>query len=176
MNMAKTKKKFEWRRWQSIDAEVTCNKKDKVEIYLSWAIAPKKNSRQNFGKVSLPSQNYIEWHKRIMNKLWDVEWKFKNPSCEINITSIVWDRVKSDCDNQVSSIMDTLVDLWVIKDDNRFIVKEIRVKNVGYAKNCWLTRIEITPYILCEYDLLDEHKGTNLLNYKHYLSGFCPDY
>lgn len=174
--MAKTKKKFEWRRWQSIDAEVTCNKKDKIEIYLSWAIAPKKNSRQNFGKVSLPSQNYIEWHKRIMNKLWDVKWKFKANSCEINITSIVWDRVKSDCDNQVSSIMDTLVDLWVIEDDNRFIVKEIRVRNVGYAKNCRLTRIEITPYILDEYNLLDEHKGDNLLNYKHYLSGFCPDY
>lgn len=166
------KKTFDsWRRC-SINAKVEYNLPERVVIYLSWAIAPKKNSRQNFGRVSLPSKNYIEWHKRVVDKLKDVEWRFKNIPCVVNITSVVWDKVKSDCDNQVASIMDTLVDLWVIEDDNRFIVKEIQVRNMWYIKNCWLTRIEITPYTLNDYDLLDDHKGKNLLDYKIYLDWY----
>lgn len=165
----KKKKTFDsWRR-ESINAEVEYNEKNRVVIYLSWAIAPKKNSRQNFGRVSLPSQNYIEWHKRIMSKLWDVKWRYGWEPSVVNITSIVWDRTKSDCDNQVASIMDTLVDLWVIEDDNRFVVKEIKVRNIWYAKNCWLTRVEITPYVSDDYDILDDHKWDNLLDYKFYL-------
>lgn len=149
------------------------NLPERVVIYLTWPIAPKKNSRQNFWKISLPSQNYIEWHRRIINILKDKKRKYSWAPCVINITSIVWDRVKSDCDNQVASILDTIVDLSIIEDDNRFIVKEINIKNVWYAKNCRLHRIEITPYKLDDYNILDEHKGKNLLSYKHYLDGYA---
>lgn len=173
--MAKTKKKFEWWRWQSIDAEVEYNLPERVVIYLAWAIAPKKNSRQNFGHVSLPSANYLEWHKRVIDKLKDIEWHFKNIPCAINISTIVWDKVKSDCDNQVASIMDTIVDLGIIEDDNRFIVKDIHVRNIGYAKNCRMTRIEITPYTIGDCEILDDHKGKDLLEYKHYLNGYFID-
>ena len=87
------KKTFDsWRRC-SINAKVEYNLPERVVIYLSWAIAPKKNSRQNFGRVSLPSKNYIEWHKRVVDKLKDVEWRFKNIPCVVNITSVVWDKV-----------------------------------------------------------------------------------
>lgn len=168
--MKEKKEKFNTWRWECIDAEVEYDLPNKVIIYISWAIVPKKNSRQNFGRVSLPSKNYIERHKRIINKLWWREWKFISQPCKVSITTIVWDKTKSDCDNQVASIMDTLTDLWVIEDDNRFIVKEINVKNLWYIKNCWLTRIEITPYEWLDYNLLDEHKGENLLNYKPYFN------
>lgn len=167
-----SKQKFEWWRWDCIDVEVEYNLPKQVTLYLSWPIAPKKNSRQNFWHISLPSKNYIEWHKRIMDKL---EWKVRRYNwwpCVINITSIVWDKVKSDCDNQVSSILDTIVNLGIIEDDNRFIVKEINVRNVWYAKNCRLHKVEITPYEFNDYDLLDDHKWKNLLNYKDYLISF----
>ena len=164
------KKNFDWRRWRSIDAKVDTNTEDKVVIYMSWAISPKKNSRQNFWRISLPSQGYIEWHKRIMKALWDIEWKLKSWAYIITITSIVWDRVKSDCDNQVSSILDTLVDLGVIEDDNRFIVEEIRVRNVGYAKNLWLTKVEIKPSDNLTFDISSDHKEQNLFDYWMYLS------
>lgn len=167
--MSKQKQKFDWWRWQCIDAEVEYNLPKRVVVYLSWPIAPKKNSRQNFWRISLPSKNYIEWHKRIIDKLKDVEWKFNKCPCAINITSITWDRVKSDCDNQVASIMDTIVDLGIIEDDNRFIVNEINVRNIWYIKNCWLHRIEIIPYTLENYDLLDDYKDKSLLDYKQYL-------
>lgn len=169
----KKKKSFDSWRWQSIDAEVVYNLPWKVVMYLAGPITPKKNQKRAFRWIVLPSANYVERHKRILDKLWNIEWKFNSFPCAIEITSIVWDRVKSDCDNQVSSILDTLVDLWVIEDDNRFIVKDIHVRNVWYAKNCWLTRIEIKPYTLTNYDLLDEHKDTNLLDYKHYLEEYA---
>lgn len=167
------KKKFEWWRRECIDAEVGCNLPEKVVIYLSGPIVAKKNSRQNFGKISLPSQNYQYWHKKVMDKLESTEWQYSWAPCVINITSIVWDRVKSDCDNACSSVLDTIVNLGIIEDDNRFIVKEINVRNIGYAKNCWLHRIEITPYTLNDYDLLDEHKGENLFEYKQYLDEYA---
>lgn len=105
-----------------------------------------------------------------MEKLKGKEWKYNGKPCTISIYSIVWDRVKSDCDNQVSSIMDTLVDLGIIEDDNRFIVKAIDVKNLGYIKNCWIHRIEIKPYELPDYDISDNHKWKNLLEYKDYVN------
>lgn len=167
------KKTFDsWRR-ESIDAEVEYNLPEKVIIYLAGPIAPKKNSRQNFWRISLPSQNYIERHKRIINKLKNTERRYNWKPCVISITSIVWDRIKSDCDNQVASIMDTIVDLGIIEDDNRFVVKEINVRNIGYAKNCWLHRVEITPYKLNDYDLLDDHKDKPLLEFKQYLDEYA---
>lgn len=173
--MAKSKKKFEGWRWECIDAEVEYNLPRMVVIWLSWPIAPKKNSRVNFWTISLPSANYTHWHKLIMDKLKDKEWRRdKSIPCSIEIESIVWDRVKSDCDNQVASIMDTLVDLWVLEDDNRFIVKEINVKNLGYIKNCWLHRIEIMPYTGHNFEVVDDdHKWRKLLNKKHYLDRYA---
>ena len=163
------KKKFEWWRWECIDAYVANNNSERVTIYLAWPIAPKKNSRQNFWKISLPSQNYLERHKRVVNKLANVKWEYNGLPCSIQITSVVWDRVKSDCDNQVASIMDTLVDLGVISDDNRFVVKEINVVNIWYVKNCWLTRVEIYPYYLNTTYIEDDHKWKRLLDYAKYV-------
>lgn len=165
------KKEFKGWRWECIDVQVEYNLPHRIVLYFAWPIPAKKNNRQNFGRVSLPSQNYIEWHKRVVNKLKNIEWRREWWPCRIDICSIVWDRVRSDCDNQVSSVLDTLIDLGIIEDDNRFIVKEINVRNVGYAKNCWLHRVEITPRTFNE-DIGEDHKGEDLFKYREYLDKY----
>lgn len=168
--MKEKKEKFNTWRWECIDAEVETNTCDKLVIYMSWPIPSKKNQKRAFRWIVLPSENYVHRHKLIVNKLKGIDYKLENVPLSISITSVVWDRVKSDWDNQISSVLDTLTDLWIIEDDNRFVVKEINLKNLGYIKNCWLHKIEIMPYRWLDYNLLDEHKGENLLNHKHYFN------
>ena len=167
--MAKTKKKFEWWKWDCINAEVVENSENAIEIILYGFIPSKKNNRRNFWHISLPSETYTEWHKRIVNVLSWIEWKFKTFPCKIIITSIAWDRVKSDIDNQAQSAFDTFTDLWIIPDDNRFVVWELQIKNVWYAKNAYLTKVLIKP--LWEGFLNDntDYKWEDLTNYKEYL-------
>ena len=163
------KQKFEWRKWDCINAEVVENSENAIEIILYGFIPSKKNNRRNFWHISLPSETYTEWHKRIVNVLSWIEWKFKTFPCKIIITSIAWDRVKSDIDNQAQSAFDTFTDLWIIPDDNRFVVWELQIKNVWYAKNAYLTKVLIKP--LWEDFLNDntDYKWEDLTNYKEYL-------
>lgn len=167
--MTKTKKKFEWRKWDCINAEVVENSDKAIEIILYGFIPSKKNNRRNFWHISLPSETYTEWHKRIVNVLSWIEWKFKTFPCKIIITSIAWDRVKSDIDNQAQSAFDTFTDLWIIPDDNRFVVWELQIKNVWYAKNAYLTKVLIEPLWENLYDINHDHKGESLKQYKFYL-------
>lgn len=158
----KKKNKFEgWRR-DSIDAEVWYNLPSKIEIYLYWPIIPKKNSRRNFGNISLPSANYVEWHKRITNKLKDNKWLYDKFPCKITITSTSWEKRKSDIDNMTQSIMDTFTDLGIIPDDNKFIVQELNIRNIGYIKNCYITKVLIEPYILPQPNDKNDYKDIDL--------------
>ena len=168
--MAKTKKKFEWWKWDCINAEVVENSDKAIEIILYGFIPSKKNNRRNFWHISLPSETYTEWHKRIVNVLSWIERNFKAFPCKITITSIAWDRVKSDIDNQAQSAFDTFTDLWIIPDDNRFVVWELQIKNVWYAKNAYITKVLIEP--LWEGFLNDntDYKWEDLTNYKEYLN------
>lgn len=158
----KKKSKFEGWRWDSIDAEVCYNLPGKLEIYFYWPIIPKKNSRRNFGNISLPSANYVEWHKRITNKLKWIDWLYDKFPCKITVTSISGNQVKSDIDNMTQSIMDTFTDLGIIPDDNKFIVQELNIRNVGYIKNCYITKILIEPYTLPQPNDKKDYKGIDL--------------
>lgn len=171
--MSKQKQKFEWWRRDCIGAYVEYNLPTKLVIYFTGPVAIKKNNRQNFWRVSLPSPRYIEWHKRIMKELGWKEWQFNSFPCKMEITTITGEKRKWDCDNLSQGILDTFTDLGIIEDDNKFIIPELHVRNVGYAKNCWLTRVELSPYRLNAYDILDNHQGKNLLDYKHYLDGYA---
>lgn len=170
--MAKQKKKFEWWRRDSIDAEVYFNLPSKLLIYLYWHIPAKKNSRINFWHVSLPSANYQERHKRIINKLKGIEWLYDKFPCKITITSIAWEMRKSDIDNQTASIFDTFTDLWIIPDDNKFIVQELNIRNLGYAKNCYITRVLIEPYTIKQIDNKKDYKNVDLKEAKHLLEEY----
>ena len=163
------KKKFEWRKRDSIDAEVIKNSDEAIEIILYGFIPSKKNNRRNFWHISLPSETYTEWHKRIVNVLSWIEWNFKSFPCKITIKSVAWDRVKSDIDNQAQSIFDTFTDLWIIPDDNRFIVTELKIENEGYVKNAYMTKVIIERDDGARYDINHDHKGEDLKKYAYYL-------
>lgn len=168
--MTKTKKKFEWWKRESINAEVIENSDKAIEIILYGFIPSKKNNRRNFWHISLPSETYTEWHKRIVNVLSWIEWKFKSFPCKITIISVAWDRVKSDIDNQAQSIFDTFTDLWIIPDDNRFVVQELHITNRGYAKNAYMTKVLIEWDYTPRYNDDGDHKGFDLKQYAYYLS------
>lgn len=169
MSMAKTKKKFEWRKRESINAEVIENSDKAIEIILYGFIPSKKNNRRNFWHISLPSETYTEWHKRIVNVLSWIEWNFKSFPCKITIKSVAWDRIKSDIDNQAQSIFDTFTDLWIIPDDNRFVVQELHITNKGYAKNAYMTRVIIEWDYTTRFNDDWDHKGFDLKQYAYYL-------
>ena len=158
---------------QKRTANVHTNKKEVMIIYLYWPIPAKKNSRRNFWKISLPSKTYSDWHKELTDILWRTVWKFDKFPCKISITSIVGTRVKSDIDNATSSILDLFTDLGIIPDDNRFIVPELKVHNVWYAKNCFITKVVLEPYTNNSYDITDDHKDKDLNNYVHYLDWYA---
>ena len=168
--MAKTKKKFEWWKRESINAEVIENSDKAIEIILYGFIPSKKNNRRNFWHISLPSETYTEWHKRIVNVLSWIEWKFKSFPCKITIASVAWDRVKSDIDNQAQSIFDTFTDLWIIPDDNRFVVQELHITNKGYVKNAYMTKVLIEWDYTLRYNDDWDHKGFDLKQYTYHLS------
>jgi len=168
--MAKTKKKFEWWKRESINAEVIENSDKAIEIILYGFIPSKKNNRRNFWHISLPSETYTEWHKRIVSVLSWIEWKFKSFPCKITIASVAWDRVKSDIDNQAQSIFDTFTDLWIIPDDNRFVVQELHITNMGYVKNAYMTKVLIEWDYTLRYNDDWDHKGFDLKQYTYHLS------
>lgn len=168
----KKKNKFEGWRWDCIDAEVYYNLPSKLEIYLYWHIPSKKNNRLNFWRISLPSANYQEWHKRIIDKLEWTEWLYNRFPCKITITSIAWELRKWDIDNQTASIFDTFTDLGIIPDDNKFVVQELNIRNVGYAKNCFITKVLIEPYNLPQLNDKKDYKNVDLKEMKQSLLFF----
>lgn len=165
MSMVKTKKKFEWWKWDCIDAKVIKNSRDRLEVVFFGFIPSKKNSRRNFWHISIPSETYTEWHKRIINALEWIDWEFDKFPCKVRIISLAGDKVKSDIDNQAQSIFDTFTDLWIIPDDNRFVIQELSIENAGYAKNAYITKIIIEPDYDTRYNINDDHKGLNLEDY-----------
>ena len=144
--------------WKNIiDAEVYYNLPSKLLIYL-------------YSKI--PSKNYIFRNKKIVNKLkWTKRLYDKFP-CKITITSISWDKRKSDIDNMTQSIMDTFTDLGIIPDDNKFVVQELNIRNVGYAKNCFITRVLIEPYNLPQLNDKKDYKNVDLKEMKQSLLFF----
>lgn len=155
MNM-KMKKKFNWWEWDCIDADVVENTENRLEIKIYWYVGIKKNWRTNMRWLSLPSPNYIEWHKRMMKCLWNIEYKFNAFPCSLRMSVLYWNKRKTDLDNRLSSIMDTLTDLWIIEDDNHDIIPEIHMTSLGYRKNCPIMRIVLewsnTPLLNDEED------------------------
>lgn len=156
-----------------VNAQVILNTPNKLTIYIYWPIVPKKNSKQIVRGRLISSSRYLKWHKELTDILWKEDRLYDKFPCKISITSIVGTRVKSDIDNATSSILDLFTDLWIIPDDNRFIVPELNVLNVWYAKNCFITKVVMEPYTNNSYDITDDHKDKDLKNYVHYLDWYA---
>lgn len=134
-------------------ADVALNTPDKLTIYIYWPITAKKNNKMIVRWRLMSWTRYLKWHKEMTDILWWNERLFDKFPCKIAITSVVGTRVKSDIDNVTSSILDLFTDLGIIPDDNRFVVPELEVINLWYAKNLFITEVVLTPYIWVQYDL-----------------------
>lgn len=157
----------------TVNAQIILNTPNKLTIYIYWPIVPKKNSKQIVRGRLISSSRYLKWHKELTDILWGNIRLYDKFPCKISITSIVGTRVKSDIDNATSSILDLFTDLWIIPDDNRFIVPELNVLNVWYAKNCFITKVVMEPYTNNSYDITDDHKDENLEKFTHYLDWYA---
>ena len=98
-------------------------------IILQGETPSKKNSRINTRSGrSFPSKRYTEWHKEAVNLIYalqlkgDIEPIAKDKSIMLFITFYHGDKRKRDSDNQLTSIMDTLVDAGILIDDNWQVV------------------------------------------------------
>lgn len=93
----------------------------------------KKNSRQVFrGGRNIPSKNYLTWLKRAEIEIFRQGILFPAIICPIEIKLVFHhaDERTRDTDNQVSSILDLLKGIHVIKDDNWKIVRKITAEAV----------------------------------------------
>jgi Holliday junction resolvase RusA-like endonuclease len=94
-----------------------------MKYIIPWRIPSKKNSKQVFRNRLFPSKNYIAWQKEMMQYLQDEYGQLRTyDSCEIKMTIFFPDRRKSDLTNKAESIMDLLVDFWILKDDSHDVV------------------------------------------------------
>lgn len=164
-----SKKEFTgWKR-DIMDVEVEYDDVDKVVLYFYGNIYPKKNSKRAFRWIVLPSENFVHWHKLMSDKLkWHI-WIYNTFPCRMSISTIAWNKVKWDVDNAATSLLDLLVDVWLLPDDNKFVVQELEVRNVGYIKNAPICRVELTPITHPVWDTEEDHKDKNLKLYKNYL-------
>lgn len=163
-----TKQKFEWWMWDNTWVQVAINTDKKIILYFTWNIFSKKNSKRAFRGIVLPSANYVEWNKRISNILKKYTFVYNKFPCKITISSISHDKRRADIDNKATSILDLLVDNGIIPDDNKFVVQQLVITNIWYAKNLPLTKVIIEPY---KDEVLDkgeeDFKEHDWLDYKH---------
>lgn len=93
----------------------------------------KKNSRQVFrGGKNIPSKNYLRWLKRAEIEIFRQGILVPAIICPIEVKLVFHhsDERTRDTDNQVSSILDLLKGIHVIKDDNWKIVRKITAEAV----------------------------------------------
>lgn len=100
----------------------------------------KKNSRRNFGHVSLPSEAYCKFEKEALKQLKDVKEKHTGPM-SVSYSFFMKGRLDSDIDNMIAGVNDILQKAGIIDDDKN--IQEIEA--VKWAENKdWRTEITIT--------------------------------
>lgn len=104
-----------------------------LEFTLKGPIPAKKNSRRNFRGLSLPSENYLKWHKENLptaKTAAGVSSLDVNKPLKIEVLVTFKDKRRRDLDNELSSVLDLMVDAGVIKDDCWVNVPEMSIKGV----------------------------------------------
>lgn len=173
--MVKQKKTFDWWKWDKTKVKVAKNTSKKVELHFMWNIFSKKNSKRAFRNIVLPSENYVEWHKRMVEWLKEIKWEYSSLPCKISITTVAWERRRKDIDNVCTSILDLLVDVWLIPDDSNDIVTELYVRNAWFIRNLPITKVVIEPSEELHYDDEEDNKDYDWEN-KFYLLKTNKDY
>lgn len=104
--------------------------------------ASKKNSRRNFGRVSLPSLAYERFHTEAMGQLLGKTPKDAyTGDVMLEIDLYIKGRLRQDWDNAAASIGDLLQDAGVIADDDQVVVGTV-IKHRGAPD--WKTEIRVS--------------------------------
>lgn len=103
-----------------------------TKLIITGSTPSKKNSKimvcRGRVPILLPSSKYTEWHKDAINQL---KGKSIIKKDKIILTFFAKDNRKFDLTNKAESIMDTLVDARLLKDDNYSIVPDLHLKFGG---------------------------------------------
>ncbi len=106
---------------------------------------PSKKNRVRFGKNgTYHDKTFTEWHKQAMLQL-APQWKINawiSHAKEVSISFTYGTHRAKDLTNCAESIMDLLVDLYILKDDSFQICPCIILKGC-YIKDMHKTKIEI---------------------------------
>ena len=120
-------------------------------------VPSKKNSRITLRSGrSIPGKKYQQWHeyaifqiKSTVNRRPNIRLFEKKPmSQNIAITFYMGTRRRTDIDNKISSILDTLVDAGVLEDDDWTHVPSITARAI-YRKGESGATVTITPLENC---------------------------
>ncbi len=106
----------------------------------------KKNSRQVFrGGRNIPSKRYLEWFKRSEIALFRQGILVPAISCPIEVKMVFHhaDERTRDTDNQVSSVLDLLKGIKIIKDDCWKIVRKISAEAIKDKESFVTIAIEV---------------------------------
>lgn len=161
------KPEFDNRIRDKTDVEVHTNKEDELILYFYWYIWIKKNNKNFFRWRLMSSPNYQYWHKIIVDKLKNTEWKYNTFPCKLSIYSIAWNKRKADVDNFCQGIMDTLVELWAFPDDNKFVIQQLHSECIWYRKNLAITKVVVKPYVWSLQEDNEDYKEHDFSDYKH---------
>ena len=112
-----------------------------MRIELKGETPSKKNSRINIRSGrSFPNQRYVKWHDMVVSELHflimekQIEMIPEDIQISLTVTFVHGDQKRRDSDNQLSSILDTLVDANILPDDNWKIIPEKHIYD-KYEKN-----------------------------------------
>lgn len=156
-------------KWDIMDVEIDYDLPKRLTLYFYWNIYPKKNSKRAFRWIVLPSENYVKWHKIMSEKLSGHKRRYNSFPCRMTIISTARSKMKWDVDNQATSLLDLLVDVWLLPDDNKFIIQELEIRNVWYVKNAPICKVELEPIDHHLWNEETDHKWKNLKEYKGYV-------
>lgn len=119
-----------------------------MKITLQGETPSKKNSRINTksGK-SFPNQRYMKWHNAVVSQLHYLLFtkqiaSFTDKTVRMTIIFYHGDNVRRDSDNQLSSVLDTLVDAKILSDDNWKVLPEKHIYD-RYEKHNARCEIEL---------------------------------
>lgn len=111
-----------------------------MKVGLPLRIISKKNSRRNFGRVSLPSKAYMNFQSLAGEYLIPLRQNYIVKPFRIDVFYHIKGNYHSDLDNAVTSLLDCLQHYQIISDDDLCI--EIHARKENGLKD-WLCEVEL---------------------------------
>lgn len=108
-----------------------------MQIIIKGKVPSKKNARNLFVRngriINVPSKLYKEWNEQAIYQLKNQFQNLQVAEYPIDINIVVYYGTKHrhDLDNALGSIMDTLVDAQIIKDDDVEHISQITIQHGG---------------------------------------------